>query len=36
MKQKIKLKAVYYTFVVHNFNLQQKTTSTVDEDIKSV
>ena len=24
------LKAVYYTAVVHNFNLQEKTTSTVE------
>ena len=24
------LKAVYYTTVVHNFNLQEKTTSTVE------
>ena len=24
------LKAVYYTVVVHNFNLQEKTTSTVE------
>ena len=30
------LKAVSYTVVVHNFNLQEKTTSTVDEDNKSV
>ena len=33
---KIQLKAVYYTTLVHNFNLQEKTTSTVDEDNKSV
>ena len=24
------LKAVYYTIIVHNFNLQEKTTSTVE------
>jgi hypothetical protein len=30
------LKAVYYTVIVHNFNLQEKTTSTVDEYNKSV
>jgi hypothetical protein len=30
------LKAVYYTIVVHKFNLQEKTTSTVDNDNKSV
>ena len=24
------LKAVYYTIIVHNFNLQKKTTSTVE------
>ena len=30
------LKAVYYTVVVHNSNLQEKSTSTVDKDNKSV
>ena len=30
------LKAVYYTIAVHNFNLQEKTTSKVDKDNKSV
>ena len=35
-KWQVLLKAVYYTVVVHNFNLQEKTTSTVDEDNKSV
>ena len=28
--KKIDIKAVYYTVVVHNFNLQEKTTSTVE------
>ena len=28
--EKKSLKAVYYTVVVHNFNLQEKTTSTVE------
>ena len=30
------IKAVYYTVVVHVFNLQEKTTSTVDKDNESV
>ena len=29
-QSKVLLKAVYYTAVVHNFNLQEKTTSTVE------
>ena len=30
------LKAVYHTFVVHNFNLQEKINLIVDKDNKSV
>ena len=33
---KNELKSVYYIVIVHNFDLQEKTTSTVDKDNKSV